>query len=169
MKQTLVFLLIFCLLLLGGCRIPAPEPPEGSCQLYYVAVGEGNWSSALASEAYLPPEGANRLESLLNGLFQGPSSSELRSPIPAGTHIKTLKVELGVVYLDLSESYAGLFGMEQTLADACITLTLCQLEEVDGVSIMVDGRQLLYQNQEILSPSLYILEEITIDSESGSK
>ena len=169
MKKALVLLSLFCLLLFGGCRAPAPEPPEGSCQLYYVAVGEGNWSGALASEAYLPLEGADRLESLLNGLFRGPSSPELRSPIPAGTHVKTLELELGVVYLDLSESYAGLFGIEQTLADACITLTLCQLEEVDGVSIMVDGRQLLYQSQEILSPSLYILEEITVDSESRNK
>ena len=169
MRKRMISLAAVCLLLLCACEKPAPEPAEGSYQLYYVTVGDGDWSDAVTDEAYLPLEGGSAPDSLLRRLFQGPSSPELRSPIPQGTRIKSLQLEQGIVYLDLSESYAGLFGMEQTLADACITLTLCQLDEVDGVSITVDGRQLLYHNQEILSANLYILEEITLDSEAGSK
>jgi len=170
MRNPLISLALVCLLLLCGCEKPAPELPEGSHRLYYVTAGySSDWSSAISDETYSPPEGTVIPESLLRRLFQGPTDALLRSPIPAGTRIKAMELKEGVVYLDLSESYAGLFGMEQTLADACITLTLCQLEEVDGVSITVDGRQLLYHNQEILSTSLYILEEITVDSEAGSK
>ena len=168
MKRGLLLLATLCLLLCG-CEAPATEAPEGSYCLYYVAVGENERSGALDTESYLPSEEGIRAESLLRRLLQGPSLPDLRSPIPAGTRVKSLRLEDGVVYLDLSEPYAGLFGMEQTLADACITLTLCQLEGVEGVSISVEGRQLLYHNQEILSTSSYILDEITVDSESANQ
>ena len=168
MRRGILLLTALCLLLCG-CQTPVTEAPEGSLSIYYAVIGEDEWSGAVSDESYLPLEGIITPETLMRRLLQGPTVPELRSPIPTGTRVKSLRLEGGVAYLDLSEPYAGLFGIEQTLADACITLTLCQFDEIDGVSISVEGRRLLYYNQEILSISSYILDEITVDRESANQ
>ena len=53
--------------------------------------------------------------------------------------------EEGQLRLDFSEQYGGLSGVELTVANACLTLTLCQLEGVEEVSITVEGEPLPYQ------------------------
>jgi germination protein M len=45
----------------------------------------------------------------------------------------------GVLNVEFSEGYGGLSGIDLTIADYCVTLTLCQLDEVRSVAISVDG------------------------------
>ena len=63
-----------------------------------------------------------------------------------------------MVTLDLSEAYGGLSGVELTLADACIVLTLCRLEDVEAVYLTVDGRPRPFRDQ-VLTPADFLLEE----------
>lgn len=49
--------------------------------------------------------------------------------------------------VDLSEAYSGLAGVELSLADGCIVLTLCQLEGVEEVYITVEGRPRPFRDQ----------------------
>ncbi len=45
-----------------------------------------------------------------------------------------------------------------TLADACIVLTLCRLEDVEAVYLTVDGRPRPFRDQ-VLTPADFLLEE----------
>ena len=74
----------------------------------------------------------------------------LSSPIPEGTVLKSLKVSGRRAQIDLSAQYARLTGIDLSLADYCITLTLTQLPNVNAVSITADGRELPYRETQVL-------------------
>lgn len=54
--------------------------------------------------------------------------------------------------VDLSSAYSTLSGVELTLADYAIALTLTQLPEIASVSIMVRGKELAYRTTQRFSP-----------------
>ena len=74
-----------------------------------------------------------------------PETTGLASPAPSGTRLLSCQQEEGQLRLDLSEQYGGLSGVELTVANACLTLTLCQLEGVEEVYVTVEGEPLPYQ------------------------
>ena len=84
-------------------------------------------------------------------LLSGPQSAELRSPFPSGVRLRSWRLEEGVLRLDLSEAYGGLSGVDLTIADYCIVLTLCQVEGVEAVDITVEGEPVT------IAASLYFL------------
>lgn len=104
------------------------------------------------------PAGQRALDGLIRVLLAGPEGEGLASPFPRGTSLRGWRQESGVVTLDLSEAYGGLSGVELTLADACIVLTLCRLEDVEAVYLTVDGRPRPFRDQ-VLTPADFLLEE----------
>src|SRR5699024_5504168 len=56
-----------------------------------------------------------------------------------------------------SEPYGGLSGIDLTLANYCLTLTLCQVEDVDAVQVTVEGETLPFQTTTQLRPEDVIL------------
>lgn len=146
MKKILLCLLTVCLLL-AGC---ASSPASGSYQLYFPRVSyvEG---PALGTQAFTPSGGEDGAEALLTALLAGPDDPELYSPFPHGVSLRACSLREGVLYLNLSEQYDGLSGIDLTLADCAITLTLCQLEEVSGVCIMVENGSLPARYRQVLA------------------
>ena len=61
-------------------------------------------------------------------------------------------LENRVASVELSAAYAEQVGVELTLADSCVTLTLAQLEGVDGVRITVNGGGQSYRERRPLYP-----------------
>ena len=53
--------------------------------------------------------------------------------------------------VDLSWPYGDLVGIELTMADYCITLTLTQLEGVEEVCITANGSQLPYRDRQVFT------------------
>ena len=90
------------------------------------------------------------VRALLEALLAGPDEPSLSSPIPEGTALKSLKVSGRRAQIDLSAQYARLTGIDLSLADYCITLTLTQLPNVNAVSITADGRELPYRETQVL-------------------
>ena len=62
--------------------------------------------------------------------------------------------------MDLSEGYNGLSGIDLTLADSCIVLTLTQLEEVDRVYLTVEGEQRPFRDS-VLTAADFVLDNGT--------
>ena len=54
--------------------------------------------------------------------------------------------------VDLSSAYRNLSGIDLTLADYCITLTLTQLSAIRSVSILVRGQELSYRDSQRFRP-----------------
>ena len=53
-------------------------------------------------------------------------------------------------YVDLSRRYGSLTGIQLSLADYCITLSLTQLEELSSVTITAGGQELPYRTSQVL-------------------
>ena len=62
-----------------------------------------------------------------------------QSPIPAGTTLRSAEVKGSTAWVDFAGSYGQLSGMDLTIADYCVALSLTQLDGVYAVRITVNG------------------------------
>lgn len=158
MKRLLTVLLAAALALaLWGCAAP-PAQAEGPVLWFAGDVSDWERSDHLAVAA-LPYAGEMTVGGLLDSLLDGPAAdSGLVSPFPEGTRLLGWQLDQdGLLWVDLSESYGDLAGIRLTLADYCITMTLCQIEAVERVSITVSGRQLSYRYRQELEAGQAVL------------
>lgn len=102
---------------------------------------------------------------LVQALLDGPESDDLYAPFPGGVTIQSIAVdeESKTARVDLSEQYGGLAGFELTLADYCITLTLCQLPQVETVRVTVEGKTIPYRDRQDLRTGDVLLSGITAE------
>lgn len=163
-KQLLCGFLTLLLLCAACTQPPASEPAEGAYTLYFVSTENRTDGAALASELFSLPQGTEEAEGLLRLLLGGPEDPELRSPFPAGTSLRGWSIQEGTAYVDLSEAYGGLSGVDLTLADGCVVLTLCQLEEVEAVYLTVEGRPRPFRDQ-VLVPADFLLDNALVEEE----
>lgn len=73
-------------------------------------------------------------------LLGGCTEPDFTSPMPEGTRVLSCTVTGGTVAVDLSNEYDQLAGVERTIADYCITLSMMQLAGILAVRITVEGR-----------------------------
>lgn len=136
MKKRVCALLFLLLCLLCACG--QQKEPDGPYQLYYLPSRDTGYGSALASQDW-EGTGTPLNEELIQDLLDGPTQEGLVSPFPRGLSVQSLEIEGEMICVTLSEHYSGLTDMSQTLADACIVMTLCQLPGVEAVEISTDG------------------------------
>ena len=150
-------ILTLTLLLLAAC---APSPEEQSADdytLYLSAQLEDSdggdaireRSVRVADSGAMPT--AKLAETLISELLEADDDLELRSPFPSGTSLQKLTVAGGRANVDLSEPYARLSGIDLSVADACLTLTLTQLDGIYAVHITANGRELPYRRTQLLT------------------
>jgi len=155
MRRRFAALALAALLLLPACARRGEEPAQGGYTAYYlaasaaggdaicarpVAVGNGE---ALSTEALT--------DALLAALLRSDEADGFVSPLPAGTEVRGVRIFGGRAQVDFSAPYARLSGIDLSLADYCVTLTLTQLPGVYAVSITADGRVLPYRRTQILT------------------
>lgn len=157
MKKIAAWLPLAALLLAlaSGCAGPGQEVEEGLKLWFPTDPNQEQLSAALDSCPY-QGEGQS-IPSLLSALLEGPPQEvvELTSIIPGGTRVPRVlswSVENRVANVELSASYAELVGIDLTLADYCITLTLTQLPGVDGVRVTASGGGQSYRDRQALYP-----------------
>lgn len=90
-------------------------------------------------------------ERLLEALLDGAADAATSAPAPAGTSVQELSVLGKWARVDFSRQYARLAGIDLTLADYCVALTLTQLDGVNAVSITSDGRELPYRHTQVFT------------------
>ena len=136
MKKFLRVLCVLGLVLLCACGQKGEPPAE--YYLYFLPAASTSYGSALAAQ---PWEGTGTAlnEELMRDLLAGPTQEGLRSPFPKGLTLQSMEVEGNTIHITLSDHYSGLTDISQTLADACIVMTLCQLPGVEAVEISTDG------------------------------
>lgn len=153
MRRTLgrLALAALVLTLAFGCA-PAQEEDRGLVLWFPVDPELNMVSAALDACPYQGEE--HTIPALMSALLAGPPEEELEliSLIPAGTRVLSWSLEEGVANVELSAAYAGLVGVDLTLADCCITLTLAQLPGVEGVRVTVNGGGQSYRDRRVLYP-----------------
>lgn len=149
MKRLFSLLTAAVLLLsvLTACSFGAVEERE-NLKLWF-SSGTEEKSLSLETEIYT---GEENVPSLLTALLDGPSiDQELRSLIPEGARVLAWRLEGDLVWVDLSGEYGRLTGLDLTLADYAIVLTLTQLDQVRYVRITVEGKDHRYRSKQVLS------------------
>ena len=153
MKRT-VFpcLLLAAALLLSGCAAPAflsrlfpGEAAETSDGLFlYRVAADPSDGGSLIRTAPCPPSagGATDVASLL-AVFAAPTADEGQAcALPSGVSVEDWSLDNGVITLELSPSFLDEPDMTRTVAALCAALTLCQLDEVEAVTVAAGGRTL---------------------------
>lgn len=151
MKIRKSLLLLAALLLLSACQ---SQEPQDTLNLWFPSNPNTGDQTAQAVAFEAAPEaetsGSELVEGLSKALFAGPKSESLVNPFPEGTRLLSWKLHDGQLDLELSGEYGSLTGVDLTLADYCLALTLCQLDGVERVCLTVAGA--VGQEKRLLSP-----------------
>lgn len=157
MKRT-VAILLSALLLLSGCgHFSSPQQEEKGYLIYYLAIGadaRGQDAIRGSYEQLDLPEDASLQETasaVVKRLLQGSAQEEnLVSPVPGKPELLSLDIQDRRAYVNLSGGFNHLSGVDLTLADYCLVLSLCELEGIQSVSVAVQGRAVIQQPKQIL-------------------
>lgn len=159
MKKRMYGLLWAGLSLFLLCSCAAPSAEEESGPVLWFSGDTSVWTDATTAVDTAPYHGELTVPGLMEGLLSGPpAGSELLSSIPEGTSLLDWSMDgSGLLRVDLSEEYAALTGLELTLADYCITMTMEQLPQVNAVTITVNGATLEQRSRQRFSGEQAIL------------
>ena len=165
------------LLTLSACALsPEPAAEESGYLIYYLARSDesqggdliqGSWEQlALAEDAGL----TEQARAVVERLIAGPAEDEsLRSPLPGDISLLSLDMQDRRITVDLSGGFAQLSGIELTLVDYCLTLSLTALEGISAVSITAQGRevgqqpkQIFYERDVLLSDMGDVLQTVKV-------
>lgn len=155
-RILLAAVLAMALTLLCACAQRVQEMDESGYEVYFLSdpASAGGEDAICAQRTRLALDDTMKTEdcvrALMEALLTGPEDNSLRSAVPDGTTLKSLKVSGHRAQIDLSAQYARLSGIDLSLADYCITLTLTQLPNVNAVSITADGREIPYRETQVL-------------------
>ena len=153
MKKKLTALLCAAALcLLCACGASQSQTEEDCFRLYYPRpLEEADGGDAIAWVGIpweqLPQENQQEQAQAVMALLLGGCREEnFRSPVPAGTQLNSCTVQGTTAVVDFLGSYGQLSGMDLTLADYCVTLSLTQLPYIYAVRITVGGQDLEYRD-----------------------
>jgi germination protein M len=162
--KTIVLVLGLLSLLAAGCG--AGGEAGTTYDVYFQTQEEGQASSLAAEEHRVAPE-QDPVEALLDLLLAEPAQEGLARTIPQGTAVRSWSQKDGVVTVDFSSRYGTLSGVELTLADYSVVLTLTQVEGVEGVVITADGAALPYRDHQLLTAQDVTFPQVTADDTEG--
>lgn len=156
MRKTSALALALTLTLLSGCAMAqqAAEESANTFDLYFAA----NLDESLGGDAVtaVPTviagsqdmEPLALAETIVERLLEGPQNQRIKTVIPKGTALLGITLDGGHAYVDLSNAYSTLSGIQLTMADYCLTLSLTQISGISMVSVTVRGRELAYRDRQ---------------------
>ena len=152
MKQHVLALALAGMLTLCACGAPSVQDGALYSVYYRTELAQSGGADAVcAVETRAEGESAERIASaLLRRMLEGTQEGGV-SPLPEGTQVLDVTIDGGVAVVNLSAEYTRLSGMDLTLADACIALTLSQLPEVERVSVLAQGQALPYRERQSMT------------------
>lgn len=158
MRKKAVAALCALLMCLSGCGFDLPfdlpfqlpfslpwaeteAAAEGETMAVYRLTDSAASGSLTERELCPVPEGTDpSLETALT-LFAAPSGTAgLRCALPEGVSLENWRVVNGVVTVTFSDGFLTLNDMDKTAAAFCAALTLCELQDVESVTVMAGGQ-----------------------------
>ncbi len=126
------------LLLLCGCRNTDIQTEKSTIAFYYRTNLDElqDKTSALGTQPYSYSTDEINLSRLLVDYFAGPSSDELETAFPKGTAAAECSQKDNLLIVRLSGDYARMSGIDKTIANACLTLTVTQINGIERLCIL---------------------------------
>ena len=157
MRRCLALLCAVMVLTLCGCGGVSNGSREETFHLFYPTGKDADRggdiisSVAVGWEQEKDEDAEKQARRAVELLLADHPERGYKSPVPGDTQLQECFVSGGVARLDFSENYGQLSGMDLSVADYCITLTLSQIPGIYMVSITVDGQELAYRDKNIFT------------------
>ena len=161
-----IFLLLLAgILMFGVACAPVEMPAEEEGYLIYFPTdaltsrgGDALVARRVPLEIGEMPTQTEEAIAIVMALIRGTEEN----PHPFGEHIylRGLSITGRRAYVDVSPSYAEMTGIEMSLADYCITLSLTQLDGISAVSITAGGKELFHRPNAVLMERDVLLSDM---------
>lgn len=160
MKRLAVFIFVITLFF-AGC--------DGKTGKYTVYYGSEDGKALAEETVKLEIGGTEEYQAgiVVEKLLSGPYRSEHKRVIPEGTSLISLRLKSNVATVNLSQEFEKYSGpADRLLARYSIVKTLCGIEGISKVQILVNGRGLTYETtgEEIGELSM---NNVILDDEIG--
>lgn len=162
MKKILLFLTLLLSLMLVGCA-GQNEDKNNIIPVYFLNSSETriephdcvvdleNFEEKTDSEKTVKQQQMeSKVGKLLLALSTNPQKFEYKAPLAMGFNVLDYTVVSGKVQINVDAGYYNLSATSEVLVRAAIVRTLTQLPEINFVSILVEGTQLLYNSGEVI-------------------
>ena len=158
MKRTALLPLALLLLSCCACTGVSHEKDPGiTLPLYFLARAESAHGGDVlrrSDEHFDLPESAPPLEkaqAVVERLLSGSQDDSLLTPFPSDAELISISIRNARAYVDLS-GISRLKGIELTLADYCLTLSLTAIDGIESISVTGNGHALVQQPRRIFYP-----------------
>lgn len=168
MKLKSVVLVCAVMLVLASCAqiddIQGDYSNTRWVNVYYASAEAGNREEIIRAEKCEIPQGdlEKNVYAIYAQSLREPISNSLKSSIPRGAELNSVKINDGTVTLDLSREYGNTDSFSRSIADYCLTMSLCELEGIRDVTILVEGAVSDGRNSENLTPDDVILADLNL-------
>lgn len=174
MKRYLILFLAALLLTAAACAPSAGTDEQGVVlPVYFLApagVVQGGDALQCSMELLDLREGATveqTARAVVERLLSGSADGALVSPFPADAALISLTIQNARAYVDLA-GILRMDGIDLTLADYCLTLSLTAIEGIESVSVTGNGRlleqqrRIFYPHDVLLSSGDSVLQQIQV-------
>lgn len=155
MKKVIALILGLVMLGLLGFSVVPDGPDETETLSLYFPVrqeelsGGGDIITAVRVDwrELREKPALEQAEAVLSMLLDGYGENSFGRIVPGGTKMLSCVLSGSTVTVDFSAGYAQLSGIDLTVADYCIALSLVQIPGIYTVHITVNGRELAYRTK----------------------
>ena len=137
---TIGILLLAILLLLAWCGKhykDAQDETQSAIAVYYISE---SGTDLVANSIKLPDTSRKgQVRYLIEQLITPPVGKI--SPLSDGTQLHSVTIRDEIAVIDFSADFAKKDELKQTLAPVAVAKTLCSLDFISGVQILVDGKE----------------------------
>jgi hypothetical protein len=138
MKKWICILLILSLTLsLAACAQKKEQKFQKPVTFYYCRTSPsfGVQDGLIVGETRESAEYEGNLLGLLNRYISGPLTSDMIRPFPFAARIIACTVSEGSVFLEVSDTFTVLKGVDLTLAMACLTKTIYGITGIGTIHV----------------------------------
>lgn len=139
MKKHIFPMLIALFVLMCSCgNNTASSPSADSISVYRALIPEYQTNGELlSSERVAVDESDSIVRQAITALMATPTNDKMQSPLPKDVKILDAELKDNTVTVFMNSAYLDAEGIDKTILDSCLTLTMCSIESVDYVTICV--------------------------------
>lgn len=136
-----IIMLLSVIIILSGCTFIGGRDAslDNTASVYYI---EGDGSALVEAIVTLPDSSKKAQVKYLVEQLLNPPEGKL-SPLCDGTELNSVTIKDEIAVVDFSEEFGDVDELRNALAPAAVAKTLCSLEFILGVSILVEGEEAL--------------------------
>lgn len=166
MKKRLLPILLILILILSSCGKQGAGTNGETLSVYRPVKEEyRTGGELLRAEKISLDENADPLQAAVYAISAQPGSDELMPSLPDGVEIVSAELVGNIAKVTMNSAYLSCQGIDKTITDYCIALTICSISQIDYVSTYVGADMIescLTAGDAVLENNLTSTEEVAV-------